>query len=71
MFLIAMVGACNAVFLAHSHRHTLNTILRAAGVPDHIIRMITGHRQKSMTELYTHFRMEDYSEVSKITRLFL
>ena len=50
----------------HSHRHTLNTILRAAGVPDAIIRMMTGHRNQSMTELYTHFRKEDYSEVAKV-----
>lgn len=55
----------------HSHRHTLNTMLRAAGVPDAIIRMMTGHRNQSMTDLYTHFRLEDYREVSKITKFLI
>lgn len=51
----------------HSHRHTLNTLLRAAGVPDPKIRMMTGHRQESMTELYTHFRREDFKEIATAT----
>ena len=52
----------------HSHRHTLNTILRSAGVADSKVRMITGHRQKSMTELYTHFRVDDYKEIADVTK---
>lgn len=51
----------------HSHRHTLNTLLRTAGVPDSKIRMMTGHRQQSMTELYTHFRRDDFKEIAEAT----
>ena len=54
----------NLVF--HSLRHTTNTILRSAGVTDSKVRMITGHRQESMTERYTHFRLENYQEISAV-----
>jgi integrase len=50
----------------HSLRHTTNTILRSAGVADSKVRMITGHRNESMTERYTHFRLENFQEISKI-----
>lgn len=50
----------------HSLRHTTNTILRSAGIPDSKIRMITGHRNESMTERYTHFRVENYEEICRI-----
>jgi integrase len=55
----------------HSHRHTLNTLLRTAGVPDPKIRMMTGHRQQSMTELYTHFRKNDFKEIAEATIDFI
>lgn len=54
----------NIVF--HSLRHTTNTILRSAGIADSKVRMITGHRQESMTERYTHFRLENYQEISSV-----
>ncbi len=54
----------NIVF--HSLRHTTNTILRSAGIADSKVRMITGHRQESMTERYTHFRLENYQEISAV-----
>lgn len=50
----------------HAHRHCLHTLLRSAGVPDHKIRIIAGHRSPNMTELYTHFRYEDFREVVTI-----
>ena len=50
----------------HGHRHTLNTMIRSAGVPDVKIRMITGHRDEKMTTRYTHFRVHDFHEVSTI-----
>ena len=50
----------------HSLRHTTNTILRSAGVADSKVRMITGHREESMTERYTHFRVENYQEISQV-----
>jgi integrase len=59
----------NIVF--HSLRHTTNTILRSAGVTDSKVRMITGHRQESMTERYTHFRLENYQEISDVQRTMI
>jgi integrase len=53
----------------HSLRHTTNTILRSAGVADSKVRMITGHREESMTERYTHFRLENYQEISKVQQM--
>jgi integrase len=47
----------------HSHRHTLNTLLRSSGVSDAKIRAITGHKSAEMTDLYTHFQMGDLKEV--------
>ena len=55
----------------HSHRHTLNTMLRSAGVHDAKVRAITGHKQESMTERYTHFGVQDFSEVTKVQTAFL
>ncbi len=51
----------------HSHRHTLNTILRLAGVHDAKIRMITGHKQEAMTDHYTHFQLNDFADVAQAT----
>lgn len=47
----------------HTHRHFLNTLLRARGVADAKVREITGHRSLRMSERYTHFRAEDFAEV--------
>jgi integrase len=55
----------------HSHRHTLNTMLRSAGVHDAKVRAITGHRQESMTERYTHFGVQDFTEVTEIQSSFI
>ncbi|MDX9985325.1 tyrosine-type recombinase/integrase [Sphaerochaeta sp.] len=73
---IAMIGINeedrvkrNIVF--HSLRHTTNTILRSAGIADSKVRMITGHRQESMTERYTHFRLENYQEISSVQEMLI
>jgi integrase len=50
----------------HSHRHTLNTILRSQGVPDCKVQKITGHRSTAMSTHYTHFRASDYAEVTQL-----
>ena len=50
----------------HSLRHTTNTLLRSAGIADSKVRMMTGHREESMTERYTHFRLENYQEISAV-----
>jgi integrase len=47
----------------HSHRHTLNTILRSRGVPDSKVQRITGHRSTAMSNHYTHYRVSDFTEV--------
>jgi integrase len=57
--------ARNLVF--HSWRHTLNTILRSEGISDAKIQKITGHRSDAMTANYTHFRADDFREVSSLT----
>lgn len=50
----------------HSHRHTLNTLMRSAGIADSKVRMMTGHREASMTERYTHFRLHDLKEINSL-----
>jgi integrase len=50
----------------HSHRHFLNTLLRTARVPDPLVQRVTGHRTQEMTEHYSHFALEDFSEVVKV-----
>ena len=50
----------------HSHRHTLNTMMRSAGIPDSKIRMLTGHREASMTERYTKFLLTDLTDIETV-----
>jgi integrase len=52
----------------HSHRHTLNTMLRSRGVPDSKVQRITGHKSTAMSNHYTHFRASDFSEVTQLQR---
>ena len=40
---------------AHSFRHTFNTLARGAGIPDAMIKKITGHISDEMTDHYTQF----------------
>ena len=49
----------------HSWRHKLNTLLRAAGVPDSKIQLLTGHRSKEMTDWYTQFLETDMADVTE------
>jgi integrase len=51
----------------HSTRRYTNTLLRSAGVPDYIIRRITGHAGEAMTERYTDMLVEDARWVDKIS----
>jgi integrase len=48
----------------HSWRHKLNTVLRAAGVPDPKIRLLTGHSTARMTDWYTQFLETDMADVT-------
>lgn len=50
---------------AHSLRHTFNTLARAAGIPDAMVKKITGHTTDSMTDHYTQF---DKALVAKLAQ---
>ena len=50
----------------HSWRHGLTTQLRARGVPDGLVKSVTGHRTDAMVLHYgSHFHRDDYSDVLK------
>lgn len=50
----------------HSWRHWLNSVLRAAAVPDDIVRKVTGHETAEMTENYTEYLADDYAPVAVV-----
>ena len=45
--------------------HWFNTMMRVRGVPDSLLRSVTGHRTEEMTEMYTSYDLEHYEEVKK------
>lgn len=47
----------------HMWRHYFNSRLRSAGVPDSKIQLLTGHRTMEMVQHYTHFNVEDFSDI--------
>jgi integrase len=50
----------------HAWRYFLNTNLRAKGVADAKVQSITGHKSREMTERYTRFYTEEFTEVRTI-----
>ena len=52
----------------HSWRHWLNSALRARGVPDPLVREVTGHATAAMTERYQHFMPEHFEPVAAVQR---
>jgi len=50
---------------AHSLRHTFNTLARASGIPDAMVKKITGHTTHAMTDHYTQF---DKALVAKLAQ---
>ena len=54
----------------HSWRHFFNTLLRGK-IHDAKLRALTGHRTLEMTEHYTKFRLEDFTDVVKVQNEFL
>ncbi|MFZ7131968.1 MAG: tyrosine-type recombinase/integrase [Eubacteriales bacterium] len=44
--------------VAHSFRHTFNTMMRKE-IPEDLLRQLTGHKSESMTDLYDHPTLED------------
>jgi integrase len=55
----------------HSWRYFLNTNLRARGVADAKVQSITGHKSQQMTDRYTIFYSEEFSEVRGIQETLL
>jgi integrase len=53
----------NLVF--HSWRRFANTYLRSRGLPDAKVRQLTRHESEAMTEHYTSWNADDFSDVSK------
>lgn len=51
----------------HSWRHFLNSQLLANGINESKTRKITGHSTAAMTEHYSHFLVNDFEDVLKIT----
>lgn len=51
----------------HMWRHYYNSRLRAAGIPDSKIQMLTGHRTDEMVRHYTHFNLDDFSDILQAT----
>ena len=47
----------------HSWRRFANTIFRARGIPDPIVRQVTGHESAAMTEHYSAFALEHFAPV--------
>jgi integrase len=56
-------------FVFHDLRHTFNTNMRKAGVPESVIMKITGHSTREMFDRYNSVDVEDLSEaVGKMGR---
>jgi integrase len=49
----------------HAWRHFCNTELQKAGVPIPKVQSVTGHKSDRMTEWYTHFDPNEFSEIRK------
>jgi integrase len=49
----------------HSWRRFANTYLRSRGLPDAKVRQLTRHESESMTDHYTNWNAEDFSDVAK------
>ncbi len=58
-------------FRFHDLRHTFNTMMRKAGVPQSVIMQLTGHRTSAMFERYNTVDEEDAMEALKRLNRFL
>jgi integrase len=50
----------------HAWRHFCNTELLKAGVAIQKVQSVTGHKTERMTEMYSHFDPNEFSEVRKV-----
>lgn len=46
-------------FVFHDLRHTFNTNMRKAGVPESVIMAVTGHSTRAMFDRYNKIDLED------------
>ena len=52
-------------------RHWLNSILRAEGIPDDMVRRVTGHESEEMTDHYTTYVRDELEPIAQIqARIF-
>ena len=56
----------------HSLRHTFNSILANAGVPEETRMALTGHTTRAMNQVYTHRQLQTYVDaVAMVPRVSL
>lgn len=58
-------------FIFHDLRHTFNTYMRKAGVPESVIMNMTGHSTREMFDRYNRIDEEDTREAIKQLGVFL
>lgn len=52
----------------HSWRHYLNTTMRSNNILDGKLRAMVGHSSSKMTEHYTHFSTDDFSDIQEVQK---
>jgi integrase len=57
-------------FIFHDLRHTFNTNMRKAGVPESVIMEITGHSSREMFDRYNRVDEEDAREAINRLEVF-
>ncbi len=55
----------------HSWRHYLNSRLRVSGLPDVVVKSVTGHSTDEMMEHYTHVSAKDAAGVAAVAERIL
>jgi integrase len=51
---------------AHSLRHTINSVWRAAGVPDYVIRSVLGWSSEAVQDKYSHVTADDLRSLPSV-----
>lgn len=50
----------------HCLRHTANSLLKEAGIPDAVVKALIGHKSDSMSDHYTHVGRESLAKAGEI-----
>jgi len=65
-------GRCVNALTFHSLRHTFNSILANAGVPEETRMALTGHKTREQNQVYTHRQLQTYVEaVATVPRILV